>query len=162
MGLLQEQPEHCKGRARAVKRLPCSSPELPELSLLLPARAGGRHRGESTGESQHQNSPAEGISLEHPVVSFTEAGAAMADTYMVDGVFQVEDPILDRVADVVLGVHHGGGQLLISTALGQLLVLWDKRVSKAPRGERAPKSSTGFPGEAGRGHHPQNGAMGGT
>lgn len=129
MGLLQEQPARCKGRARAAKRLPCTSPELPELSLLPPTRAEGRHRGESTGERQHQNSPAEGISLEHPVAAFMEPGA---DTYVVDGVFQVEDPVLDGVADVILGVHHGGGQLLVSTALGQLLVLWDKRVSKAP------------------------------
>lgn len=45
---------------------------------------------------------------------------------MVDGVLQVQDAVLERVADVVLGVA-GGGHLLIEGALHQLLVLQHNR-----------------------------------
>lgn len=47
----------------------------------------------------------------------------MLHTHMVYGVFQVQDSILDGVADVVLGVGSGGGHLLVGAALRQLLML---------------------------------------
>lgn len=51
-----------------------------------------------------------------------EAAAAAAVTHVVDGILQVQDPVLQRVADVVLGVA-GRGDLFVKRSLHQLLVL---------------------------------------
>lgn len=42
---------------------------------------------------------------------------------MIDRIFQVEDPILYGVADIILGIHCRRRHLLVSAAFGQLLVL---------------------------------------
>lgn len=51
------------------------------------------------------------------------------DPYVVDGVFEVEDAILDGVADVILRVT-GSGDLLIQVPFDQFLVL-----GASPEGE---------------------------
>lgn len=48
---------------------------------------------------------------------------------MVNGVFQVQDSVLDGVADVVLGVGSGGGHLLVGAAFRQLLMLQNNNIT---------------------------------
>lgn len=116
-------------------QLQCLSPELPLAQLLPLTRAKRRCLGESTGESQHRNPQPSGTPKEqdravslsscapqpfltaprsalrsyHGTYGAHRAGPGHGDTYVVDGVLQVEDPVLDGVADVVLRVHHGRG-----------------------------------------------------
>lgn len=45
---------------------------------------------------------------------------------MVNGVFQVQDSIFDGIADVILWIRSGGGDLFIGTAFCKLLVLQER------------------------------------
>lgn len=45
---------------------------------------------------------------------------------MVNGVFQVQDSIFDGIADVILRIRSGGGDLFIGTAFRKLLVLQER------------------------------------
>lgn len=68
--------------------------------------------------------------------------SARPGPHMVHGVLQVEDAILDGVADIILGVHHRRRHLFVGAALRQLLVLrgqagmWQRQPSRT-----APTSS---------------------
>lgn len=53
---------------------------------------------------------------------------AGGDSYVVDGVLQVQDAVFQRVADVVFGIA-GCGHLLIQRAFHQLLVLQQQEVN---------------------------------
>lgn len=59
---------------------------------------------------------------------------AGGDSYVVDGVLQVQDTVFERVADVVFGIA-GGGHLLIEGAFHQLLVLQHEEMKATQRSE---------------------------
>lgn len=74
------------------------------------------------------------------------SGPARPSSHVIHGVLQVEDAILDGVADVVLRVHHGRRHLFIGTALSQLLVLWGTGHDVASQAQAQSPTSSPRPG----------------